>query len=314
MPPPGEGTQAHLFTFSDATIATRCGAVMLAGGEVLLNTLDHRNSDDHILIEGNRITLPAGDRLPGCWLSMLLGASRNLFHFVLMNVTRLALLGEAEISGIRGIFVPNNLPPAFVVLLERALAATWGAWNRAVPPLLPFGGDFAARPERLILPWNTAATGYYLSRSLDLIRSLAPLGLPDIGRPFPRKLYIARTDSPARVLRNEGEVIAELSARGYTPVTLSGLDLDVQAALFSQAEHIVAPHGAGLTNLVFATPGARITELMPDRLMNWCYRRLCAMLDLKYDIVTGPASPEQPPGAAPWYVLPQDVLAACDGN
>ncbi|MDG6093888.1 glycosyltransferase family 61 protein [Acetobacter sp. AN02] len=310
MPPPDpNGALAHLFTFTDATIATRCGVVMLSGGQILTDTLDHRHPDDQITVEGFRVSLPAGRPLPGCWLSLLLGGCNNLFHFALMNAGRLALLKEKDIRSIRGILIPADIPAAFSTLMERAITAVWGAWDHPLPEILSVSSAASFRPDRLILPWNVAETGYFLPQALTLLSSLAPHDSRLPQHTYPRRLYISRSDSPSRPLRNEAELVFQLKQKGFVATTLSGVPLDVQAGLFANADMIVAPHGAGLTGLIFAKPGTRVIELMPDRLMNWCYRRLAAMLDLHYDIVTGPSSPEAPAGISPWYISPEQVVA-----
>jgi len=52
----------------------------------------------------------------------------------------------------------------------------------------------------------------------------------------------------------------------------------------ANAEAIIAPHGAGLTNLVFCAPGARVVELFPSLTVD-CYYRLSVDLGLEYGFV-----------------------------
>lgn len=308
MPRPRGETQSHLFTFERAVIATRCGIVALADGRVLADTLDHRHNDDAVQTDGVSATLPPAQPVAGTWLSLLLGGVGNWYHVALMNLGRLALLGRDEVTRIDGVLVPDGLAPAFATLLERGLDAVWGAYDRPRPRLIAVGPATSLRPERLILPLNVAETGYYLGRSLALLRSLAPrITEPP---PMPAAIYIDRGDSTTRRLTNEAAIVQALAGRGITPVRLTGLDLDTQALLFASAQLIVAPHGAGLTNLIFARPGTMVIELMPDRLANWCYRRLSAMLRLRYEAVIGRAEATAPPGEAAWTVPLDQVLAA----
>ena len=50
---------------------------------------------------------------------------------------------------------------------------------------------------------------------------------------------------------------------GYERVTLAGRSVAEQVALFAGATHVVGPHGAGLANVVFCPPGARLLEILP---------------------------------------------------
>lgn len=51
------------------------------------------------------------------------------------------------------------------------------------------------------------------------------------------------------------------SKQGDLSVTTEDLSLIEQIVLFHNAEIIVAPHGAGLVNLLFARPGTKVIEL-----------------------------------------------------
>jgi len=52
--------------------------------------------------------------------------------------------------------------------------------------------------------------------------------------------------------------------------------------LFSKAKIIIAPHGAGLTNMMFSPTGCNIIELMPYSDPNECYYHLSSILDHNY--------------------------------
>ena len=52
---------------------------------------------------------------------------------------------------------------------------------------------------------------------------------------------------------------------------------------FHQADVIIAPHGAGLTNMMFARPGTTIFEVTCNgNFVGTCYRTLAAKLGLRY--------------------------------
>ena len=65
-----------------------------------------------------------------------------------------------------------------------------------------------------------------------------------------------------RAIKNETDLIVRLqSAFNVEPIVLEEYSIEGQAHLFAQADIIIAPHGAGLTNLVFARPGTMVIEL-----------------------------------------------------
>jgi hypothetical protein len=51
---------------------------------------------------------------------------------------------------------------------------------------------------------------------------------------------------------NEDEVLAALTPLGFVAYKMEELSVADQARLFSQAEIVIAPHGAGLINMIFA--------------------------------------------------------------
>jgi capsular polysaccharide biosynthesis protein len=102
------------------------------------------------------------------------------------------------------------------------------------------------------------------------------------GAPAPPAIYISRVDSLMRPMRNEDELIVTLARFGVMPVVLGGLTLDEQITLFRNARLIIGPHGAGLANVVFATPGTVVYELFPSSYINPCINRLAQMQGLHY--------------------------------
>ncbi|MGL5192514.1 MAG: glycosyltransferase family 61 protein, partial [Chroococcales cyanobacterium] len=101
-----------------------------------------------------------------------------------------------------------------------------------------------------------------------------------------------------RRVRNEEQVIAVLKPLGFTPVTLESLSLAEQVALLAAAKFVIAPHGAGLTNLMFCAEGTTVIELFSPRYLSRCYWILCDRLKLKYYYLVGkPLAPNGMPVA-----------------
>jgi hypothetical protein len=72
-------------------------------------------------------------------------------------------------------------------------------------------------------------------------------------RRFSNKVLVSRDDASTRRVSNREELTAALKKCGFKQYVLSQLPVPEQVALFSQAEKVVAPHGAGLVNIMFAT-------------------------------------------------------------
>lgn len=102
-----------------------------------------------------------------------------------------------------------------------------------------------------------------------------------------RRLYIMREKARYRHVFNEVAVVETLAQYGFVPVALETLSVAEQAELFSQAEAIVAPHGSGLTNLVFCNPETIVIELFSKNYMRTDYWMISEYLQLSHYYLLG---------------------------
>lgn len=115
-----------------------------------------------------------------------------------------------------------------------------------------------------------------------------PLGRIVPSRTFGRRLYIGRKDSNNRRMMKEDVVEKRLLERGFETITLSQLSVADQMAAFRDADIIVAPHGAGLTNLIYcdvARAPAKVIELAQNGFVSMCFVRIGQMLGLDYSFI-----------------------------
>ena len=153
-----------------------------------------------------------------------------------------------------------------------------GVEKREVKPHESFCVDDLIQPSSL--------HGLFDYHPTLLRKAFARLGSAvDVRGETHRRIFIDRRGSPLRQLTNEDELIAALSE--FVPVRLETLTVAEQIRLFRNADIIVAPHGAGLTNIGFSRPGTVVIELMMDSYCNWCYRRLAALKAIRYRCVMG---------------------------
>lgn len=97
------------------------------------------------------------------------------------------------------------------------------------------------------------------------------------------RIYITRGDSSnGRVLLNEARLMEVLENLGFQSLTLSGLSLADQIAVFSRARVIVGVHGAGFTNLTFCQPGTKVYELACEQYPNPIFETISHHLNLEH--------------------------------
>lgn len=105
-------------------------------------------------------------------------------------------------------------------------------------------------------------------------------------RPVSLRLYISRRHASRSVI-NEAEVLALLEPLGFQTVLLESLSVRQQANLLAQAEAVIAPHGGGLTNLLFCPPGTKVIELFPPDFVYPCYWLVANLVQLEYYYLLG---------------------------
>lgn len=76
-----------------------------------------------------------------------------------------------------------------------------------------------------------------------------------------RRVYISRGKAGRRRVTNEQDLEPVFKHYGIEVLHLEDYSISETAAIINAASHIIAPHGAGLANLVFAGAGAKVLEL-----------------------------------------------------
>lgn len=103
-----------------------------------------------------------------------------------------------------------------------------------------------------------------------------------------KRLYISRKQANSRKIANESALIELLKKNDFTEICLEDYSLSGQIALFHDAQAIVAPHGAGLTNLTFCESGAFALELIAEGLDAPFYERIARARNLRYHQLRSP--------------------------
>jgi capsular polysaccharide biosynthesis protein len=186
--------------------------------------------------------------------AVLLGGSRNHYHWLVDYLPRLErLLAERELWGGAKLLVNAGLTAGqrdslrlLGIGQDELLPVPDGTAVRAGRLLVTPVGTHAGKPRLETLAWLRAAFGI-------------------AGAPSGRRLYVSRSDASVRRVVNEAELVPALRKLGFEVVVPGRLSFEQQVAAFAGASVIVGPHGAGLTNMVFAPPGARVVELIAGR-------------------------------------------------
>ncbi len=142
--------------------------------------------------------------------------------------------------------------------------------------------------REIVVPCHQVLNGYrYNSWVLDCLRDrfISP---SDQSRDDEKlRIYVSRARAGTRRVVNEDDVFGRLEPLGFQKVISEELSFAQQVELFRRSEAIVAPHGAGLTNIVFSDPGSKVLELFPARSVD-AYHRLSVAMGHEYAFVKKP--------------------------
>lgn len=161
--------------------------------------------------------------------------------------------------------------------------------------------------ERALFVHGGPSSGNY---SPDLMARIRTRFVDNAPSNRSRSLYISRRLASRRVV-NEADLTKALAPLGYETVLLEGRSLREQVELFSTARRVIAPHGAGLANMLWMSPGARVLEIrLADDSHNNCYFTLASALGIDYFYSLAKGSRWSRPSARPNLIADIDSLVS----
>lgn len=101
------------------------------------------------------------------------------------------------------------------------------------------------------------------------------------------RIYISRKMANHRNVVNEKEITDLLVPLGFKSIILENEPIVRKIQIFQSADVVIAPHGAGLTNLLFCNPGTTVIELFSPNWMLSCFKMISNYYGLNYFEVMG---------------------------
>ena len=227
-------------------------------------------------------TLPDPEQIAGTVAAIAGLSGHNYFHWMVDVLPRLELLRRSGVSwqAIDWFWI-NSVQQPF----QRETLDILG-----VPTAKILSSDRHPYIQaRLVVPSFAGHLGWLEPWALRFLRDkFLPIG--DCQTNCLRdRIYISRANATHRRVLNEADVIEQLRPLGFVPVMLETLSFAEQVALFAQAKVIVAPHGGGLTNLLFCQPGTVVVELASPHYLRHYFWAISQPLQLRHFLLTGEA-------------------------
>ncbi len=229
----------------------------------------------HALFTAN---VPPVQRIDGT-IAVLAGLSNDMyFHWLFDVLPRLDLIDRSGIArnAIDGFLVSHHLPFQQETLACLGIPAAKILTPEQYPHL---------QAECLIVPAFPGSPAWMPPWACQWLRQRFLADRPATST----RLYLSRRETANRRVINEPAVLTMLAELGFQCVTLEALTVREQAALLASAEVVIAPHGSGLSNLVFCHPGTIVIEIFPPHFVYPCYWLICNVMDLPYYYLMGSA-------------------------
>ena len=151
--------------------------------------------------------------------------------------------------------------------------------------------SFHIKAEKLVVPSLPGITGSMPQWACNFLREEFLRGIATDKADRSQRIYISRAMANHRRVINEDELIDFLIQLNFKIYLLESLPFMEQVSVFYHSKFIIAPHGGGLTNLVFCPPGSKVIELFSPNYVNGCYRAISNMVDLDYWYLLGEGQP-----------------------
>ena len=236
-----------------------------------------RDARRHPLFQQKR--LPKAERLPGASTVLATSESAGFFHWMTDALPRLEILQRAG-------SIPWNKIDHFLIGEGcNAICESLCLLGIEESKLVVTRRDTHFACDLLIVPSFHGAPGNVPPWAIEFLRTqfLTSFPLPR----SKRRIYVSRSRASGRKIANEEEILPILASRGFARIELEEISLSAQIALFSEAEAVVSPHGAGLTNLIWCAPHTKVLELFSPLYVNLCYWAIASVVESDYYYLLG---------------------------
>jgi capsular polysaccharide biosynthesis protein len=142
------------------------------------------------------------------------------------------------------------------------------------------------RVSRLVMPEMYLEGGFSHPQDIALLRSLSASNFSRTkAAARGDKIYVSRRHTQRRRLEGEDLLEQALAQQGFRMFYGEGLSFEEQVREFAGAELVVGPHGAGLSNLIWAQKPCTVLEIFRPDYVNDCFANLAIASGFDYHFV-----------------------------
>jgi capsular polysaccharide biosynthesis protein len=270
--------EVFLACFHDARIEGRDFLVLTQENQIVFESA--LSSQDILEENGILDTLirSTAQKLSGTYVLLGHPWAWGYYHWLIEVLPKLSLIENFEELESVPLIVPHQLKS-----FQRESLRMAGVSTDRMVHLEKCG----CRVDRLFFPEIPAPSGIPSPHAVRWLRKRF-LKVPQESRSGHR-IYLTRSDATQRRVLNEEQIIEYLQEEGFKIVCPGELSISDQVEMFRDVEIVIAPHGAGATNMVFSPSSATLIELFGDNYINGCYWALANICGQTHAFLTGPS-------------------------
>lgn len=249
--------ETFLCVIPNAFIVNKMGLTMTPDFEIIRQSLDSQNREICLNPEQIKNQFNPSKILSGTYVSLLSYWSHtlNFAHWLMDSLPKLSLL-ELLTDSVKAdlkFIIPESSPQYIIDSLKLL-----GIQENQTLPISEQG----IQVEKLILCHAAQNPGRPSKKHILTIRDklLSSVRATKDHNLASRRLYISRSQSSRKIV-NEEEILQVLKNYNFEVIHCENMSFAEQIALFSEAEVVLGPHGAGIYNQIFCRSGTTIIEI-----------------------------------------------------
>lgn len=268
----------YLVLLNDIKIHTQEGYIELEDNSIIIETTwSERNVVQDTYFD--KLIKPKEYYKQGKWFSTLLFWSWGYYHWICDILPRFYMVLE-DLPMDTKIIIPANAQAWQIRSLELI-----GIERER---MVAFSLDQIWKLQDFYFAPPVAMTGDHMNEAVAWVSDKIVNQLGIKNNKFPKeRIYISRGLANKRRIVNEEHLISYLKANGFKIVQNEVLSFDEQVQLYNSASIIVAPHGAGLTNMMFSKAGTAVLEIFEKGTLRRCYWTLAHAKKINYTCFLG---------------------------
>jgi hypothetical protein len=270
-------TEYHLCLLKNARVVNEMG-VIISFDDKIYTEFNFENDDITKKNDVFKSYISKPKIKKNCLASITSNAYSNTFHWTFDVLPRLKLF-RAVFEDIDFLIVPDNLNTFQLDSLSHM--------EYSDKKLLRIKDGTHLLCENLFVASFPRKNGQIPKWACDFLRETF---IPTNAEKPYKRIYITRKDAFFRKITNEDEVEKYLTGLGFEIIQMSKLSFEEQIKVFTEAQIVVGPHGAGLTNIVFCQ-NAKILEMFSPSYVPTMYWMISNHVENEYYYILGEDEP-----------------------